>query len=185
MSTAPARPLLHAYSGEDPYELIESKWGKIERWRAVAQETGELSALIELNKQIRNDSASIAARLDAREAELNARADAISARELQHAVSVTNFVDFVGKASVLFDKLQRLRADQAEEPLSLPPGHEEPKSEKPEPVLELEGGAIAGTSPGEPSEPEPKEDQSEFPDPELPHPPEVEQPIAAGLDKDK
>ena len=119
MTVATARPLLHAYSGEGPYELIESKWGKIERWRAVAQETGELSALVQLNKQIRNDSAAIAARLDAREAELNARADAISTRELQHAVSVTNFVDFVGKASVLFDKLQNLRADQAEEPLSL------------------------------------------------------------------
>ena len=177
MTVATARPLLHAYSGEGPYELIESKWGKIERWRAVAQETGELSALVQLNKQIRNNSAAIAARLDAREAELNARADAISTRELQHAVSVTNFVDFVGKASVLFDKLQNLRADQAEEPLSLPPGQ---KSEEPEAQEDAE---VSGTSPGEPSEPEPKEDQSEFPDPELPHPPEVEQPIAVGLDE--
>jgi hypothetical protein len=96
MTTAPARPLLHGYSGEDPWALVDSAYGKIERWRAQALETGELSALTALTEQVRNDAAGIAARQDAREAELNARADAISARELQHAVSVTNFVDFVG-----------------------------------------------------------------------------------------
>jgi hypothetical protein len=95
--------------GADPYEIIDTRKGKMERWRAIAQETGELSALVELNKQIRSDSAGIAARLDAREAELNARADAISSRELQHAVKVTQFVDFVGKASVLSDRLQAPR----------------------------------------------------------------------------
>jgi hypothetical protein len=178
MTTAPARPLVHAYDGADPYEIIDTRKGKMERWRAIAQETGELSALVELNKQIRSDSAGIAARLDAREAELNARADAISSRELQHAVKVTQFVDFVGKASVLSDRLHKLRADQAEEPLSLPPGH---KSELPDPPL-AQGD---GTSPGEPSEPETKEDQTEFPDPDLPHPPEVQQQIAVGLDKEK
>ena len=109
MTTAPARPLVHAYDGADPYEIIDTRKGKMERWRAIAQETGELSALVELNKQIRSNSAGIAARLDAREAELNARADAISSRELQHAVKVTQFVDFVGKASVLSDRLHKLR----------------------------------------------------------------------------
>ena len=106
MTTAPARPLLHAYEGENPYELIPSPWGEMERWRADALATGELSALTALTEQVRNDAAGIHARLDARERELQARSDAISARELQHAVSVTNFVDFVGKASVLFDRLR-------------------------------------------------------------------------------
>ena len=57
--------------------------------------------------------------------------------------------------------------------------------------------SVSGTSPGEPSEARAKKtersgeflkltapismDQTEFPDPELPHPPEVQQPIAAGL----
>ena len=131
---------------------------------------------------------------DSREAELNARDDAISARERLHAVNVTKFVDFVGKASVLFDRLHKLRADQAEEALAAPPGH---KSEEPDPMLQLEDFEVSGTSPGEPSEPEPKEVQEfeddphgEFlklkapismdqSDPELPHPP-----VAAGLDKE-
>ena len=125
--------------------------------------------------------------------------DSIAARERIHAVNVTKFVDFVGKASVLFDRLDKLRADQAEEPLAAPPGTE---NKEPEPALSLEDAEVSGTSPGEPSEaPEKKDldphgeflklkapismDQAEFPDPELPHPPEVQQPIAAGLDHDQ
>ena len=199
MTVAPTRPLMHAYSGDDPMEIVDYHGRKLERWRALAEETGRLSALVELSKQVRNDSVAITARHDAREAELNAREDSIAERERVHAVHVTQFVDFVGKASVLFDKLHKLRADQAEEPLAAPPGTE---NKEPEPPLALEDAEVSGTSPGEPSEPEPKEDQdphgeflklkapvsmdqAEFPGPELPHPPEVEQPIAAGIDKDK
>ena len=111
---------------------------------------------------------------------------------------MTRFVDFVGKASVLFDRLHKLRADQAEEPLATPPGAE---NKEPEPALELEDSEVSGRAPGDPSEDPTKEDQdrpgeflklkapvsmdqAEFPVPELPHPPEVQQPIAAGLDKE-
>jgi hypothetical protein len=187
MTVAPQHPPVHAYEGEDPYEIIDSKWGRVERWRALANATGELSALTALTEKVRNDAAGIAARQDAREAELNSRADALSARELRHAVNVTQFVDFVGKASVLFDRLHKMRADAQEEPLGTPPGDPSNPSKEPEPGLELEGDNIAGTSPGEPSEdpddPATAEDQTEFPSGELPHPP-VSQPIAVGLDED-
>ena len=173
----------------------------MERWRALAEETGRLSALVELSKQVRNNSAAIVDRQNARDAELNARQDSIAERERIHAVHVTQFVDFVGKASVLFDRLHKLRADQTEEPLATPPGTE---NKEPEPALSLEDAEISGTSPGEPSEPQPKEDQefegdprgeflrlkypvtsdqTEFPDPELPHPPEVQPPVVAGLER--
>lgn len=208
MSTAPERPLMRPYSGADPYEMIDTRMGKMERWRAVAQETGELSALVELNKQIRSNSVGIAARLDARERDLNARADAINARELQHAVKVTQFVDFVGKAATLFDRLQKARADQAEEPLAAPPGADPSDQNKPpEPVLELEDDAIAGTSPDLAVPPEEQErhfaeglrlrtpithDQDEppaagveFPTDPLPHPAAQQQPISAGLDAEE
>jgi hypothetical protein len=198
MTVASARPLMHAYSGDDPMEIIDYHGRKLERWRALAEETGRLSALVELSKQVRNDSATIVARHDAREAALNSREDSIAERERIHAVHVTQFVDFVGKASVLFDRLHKLRADQQEEPLSLPPGH---KTEEPDPPLAQEDTEVSGTSPGEPTETDPKEDQdprggflklthpismdqAEFPDPELPHPPVVNQPIAAGLDRE-
>ena len=149
-------------------------------------------------------SASIVARHDAREAELNARADAIADRERAHAVSVTNFVDFVGKASVLFDRLHKLKADAEAEPeeLPLPPGTQIDPSQEPEPPLELEGDAAlpgepSARDPGDPNVPgdyprlnrpiardqdEPPAGGVEFPDPELPHPPVEPQPIAVGLD---
>ena len=98
--------------------------------------------------------------------------------------------DFVGKASVLFDRLHKLRADQAEEPLATPPGTETNK--EPEPPLALEDAEVSGTSPevGDPYGEFPRltkriaTDQPEFPDPELSHPPEVQEPVAAGLDKE-
>ena len=142
MTVAPARPLLHAYSGEDPMEIIDYHGRKLERWRALAEETGRLSALVELSKQVRNDSAAIVDRQNARDAELNSRQDFIAARERVHAVNVTRFVDFVGKASVLFDRLHKLRADQAEEPLATPPGTE---NKDPEPALALEDAEVSGT----------------------------------------
>jgi hypothetical protein len=120
MTVAPPRPLLHAYSGEHPMEIVDYHGRKLERWRALAEETGRLSALVELSKQVRNDSVAIVARQDAREASLISREDALAERERMHAVNVTNFVDFVGKASVLFDRLHRMRADQQEEPLASP-----------------------------------------------------------------
>jgi hypothetical protein len=97
MTVAPQYPPVHSYDGEDPFELVDSQWGRIERWRAVSQATGELSGLTELCAQVRADSASIVARQDAREEQLNSREAALNARERQHAVHVTQFVDFVGK----------------------------------------------------------------------------------------
>ena len=184
MVVAPQHPPVHSYGdSENPFDIVETPWGSIERWRATALETGSLGAMTALSKQVRNDLASIAARLDAREAELNARADAISARELQHAVNVTQFVDFVGKASVLFDKLQKARADQMEEPIALPPGGDPSDPNKlPEPSLSLEGDSIPGKAPGDPSEVDSDGDRLRLKHPvsadqsELPHPPVTEQP---------
>ena len=63
MSTAPERPLLHAYLGEgDPMEIVDSPFGRMEREKAKAMATGEFSALVELNKKNPNDSAAITAR---------------------------------------------------------------------------------------------------------------------------
>jgi hypothetical protein len=74
MVTAPQRPLVHPYLGDgDPMEIVDSPFGRMEREKAKAMATGEFSGLVELSKQIRNDAATITAKHDAREAELNAR----------------------------------------------------------------------------------------------------------------
>jgi hypothetical protein len=127
-------------------ELVDSPYGKIERWRANALSTGEVSALTALSKQVRNDSASIVAPQDARERALDEREANIAERERAHAVNVNQFVDFVGKASVLFDRLQKARADQQEEPLAASPGAPSDPSKEPEPSLELEDDTHIPTS---------------------------------------
>jgi hypothetical protein len=183
MTQAPQHPPVHGYEGKDPYEIIDSKWGKMERWRAISQATGELSALTVLTEKVRNDAADIAVRQDAREAHLNSREDALSAREMQIGVMAAQIADMAGRMSVEWDKLQKAKADAAEEPLPAPPGDPSERSKDPDPSLELEGDNIPGTE--DPDDPPAKEDQPEFPDPELPKPPVVQQPIAAGLDHDQ
>ena len=197
MTTAPKYPLQHAHMGdENPFDIVDSAWGSIERWRAQALETGSLGALTALSKKVRNDSAGIAARHDAREDALNSRQDALDQRERNLGVLAAQVTDFVGKASVLFDRIQRLKADAEEEPLPLPPGL---TSELPDPALN-EPATNADTAEGDPPDLDERgeflrlshpvtRDQAEpaggkeFPDPELPHPPIVQSPIAAGLDE--
>lgn len=184
-----------AHSDEDPFQLIDSAWGTIERWRANALETGSLGALTALSKKVRNNSVGVIARHDAREAALSARADALDQRERNLEVMAAQVADFVGKASVLFDRLHKIRDDAvaaAEGPLPSPPGTEEPKSAEPEPPLELEDAHIAPAVGKDPhdlrgeflrlSHPVTR-DEEEFPDPQLPRPPDQPQPISPGLDE--
>jgi hypothetical protein len=188
MTVAPSHPPVHSYDGEDPYEIIDSKWGKMERWRAISQATGELSALTVLTEKVRNDAADIAVRQDARERALNSREDSISARELKVAIDAAMVSELMGRVGKAIDWIEKQKADAEEPPLPTPPGSDavsasgDPSdpSKEPEPSLELEGDNIPGTE--DPDDPSAKEDQPEFPDPELPHPPVVQQPIAAGLD---
>jgi hypothetical protein len=126
MTTASSRPLVHYYDpGKDPMEMVETASGRMERWRADALLVGETSALADISKQIRDDAIARMDAIEAREAQLNARDDAISAREKAHAVNVTNFTDFVGRAATLLDRLaqtkSRADAEAQAEPLATPP----------------------------------------------------------------
>jgi hypothetical protein len=203
MTTAPSHPHVHFYDpGKDPMEMVETKSGKMERWRADALLIGETSALLAMNDQVRNDTITAIANITAREADLNARDDAISARERAHAVSVARFTDFVARTARMLDKLEKLRADAIagkDEPLAHPPGDapgDDPtnRSKFPEPSLELEddapahhpGGELHAIAAKDPEQQDlPAEDEAEFPDPELPRPPMTHpQPIAAELDNE-
>jgi hypothetical protein len=195
MTTAPKYPLEHAHLGdENPFDIVPTRWGSIERWRATALETGQLGAMTVLNKQIRDDAITRLDAIEAREAQLNARDDAISARERAHAVDVTNFTDFVGRAATLLDRVQKMRADaeaQAE-PLAQPPGSPVPGSD--DTPAHTPSGELHAIAPKDPEQGHPAaaadhipaggalhlktpipipsaKDEAEFPDPELPHPP--------------
>jgi hypothetical protein len=188
MTTAPQHPPVHGYSGEDPYELIPSPYGVMERWRAAAMSTGEVSGLSALSDWVKNDTVAKLDGIEERERAVSAREDAISARERVHAVNVANFVDFVGKASALFDRLDKLHADQereAEDPLTLPPGAPSEVSKEPELAPEDDTHIPGGELHDIPAKALETSDQTEFPDPELPRPPVQQQPISAGLDAEE
>ena len=143
MTTAPARPLMHAYLGDgDPMEIIDSPFGRMEREKAKAMATGEFSGLVELSKKIRNDAATISAHLDARQHELDARADALSARELQLAVRAAQVSELAGQVGKAIDRFEHMRADaERDKELASPPGADQipgEQSKEPEQSLELE-----------------------------------------------
>jgi hypothetical protein len=159
MTTAPSRPLVHYYDpGKDPMEIVDTASGRMERWRADALLVGETSGLTELSKQVRAEAVETINDIEAREQALTAREDAIVERERAHAVSVARFTNFVGKAALLFDRLEKAKADAIagkDEPLATPPGPDY-QSKLPEPSLEVEGDAIPGT----PLSSTPPEDQN-------------------------
>jgi hypothetical protein len=211
MTTASSRPLVHYYDpGKDPMEMVETASGRMERWRADALLVGETSALADISKQIRDDAIARMDAIEAREAQLNARDDAISAREKAHAVNVTNFTDFVGRAATLLDRLaqtkSRADAEAQAEPLATPPCSPGPGDD-----THIPSGELHDISPKDPEQqalatadelpaggelhlntpipiPAATEsahtDQAEFPDPELPKPPVTAQPISPGLDEE-
>jgi hypothetical protein len=165
----------------DPWEELDTPWGRMPAWKAATYATGSAEAAIHAYQQVRNDSATITKRHDARERSLQARADALTARELKLRVDAAVVSELMGRVGKAIDWIERQkkRADVAEEPIPLPPGH---KSEAPEPSLGQDTGELPGQEPGEDTAPAPASDETEFPDPTLPHPPVVQQPIAAGLD---
>ena len=122
-------------------ELVDTPSGRMERWRADALLVGETSGLTALSKQVQTDAVAVIDDIEAREEALSAREQACDERERAHAVSVAQFVDFVGKASVLFDRIQKARADQMEEPIAAPPNE---ISQEPQPSLALEADTVPG-----------------------------------------
>jgi hypothetical protein len=122
MTTAPQHPPVHSYGdAADPFEIIDSRWGRIERWRALAMSTGEVGSLQRAIDVIRNDAAEVAA-----------RADEVEARKglVQHLCD--QIAEMQERINALADALEaRHRADEEreereaafeEEPLAEPPG---------------------------------------------------------------
>jgi hypothetical protein len=183
----------------DIYEMVNSPWGVIPAWKASTLATGTMGCLDAYMQEfqaqfnaLRTDAVS-ASSLDEREANLVARETAL-------AINVAQFMDFVCKASVLFDRLEH-RADRArfdEEPLTSPPGDpsldqsdlpEPVQSDLPEPVLEVPTTGDSEDLSGEflhLTAPLSVDDETEFalPEDKLPVPP-VAQPIACEFDTEE
>jgi hypothetical protein len=147
----------------DPWEEIETPWGKLPAWKASTLATGTMGAMDTYMRHVRADAADATSRiadaqartdaLDEREAELNRREGELTAKLALFNDAVTRFADMVER------EVQR-KADA--EPLPLPP------TEEPEEPEELP----ADPPRGDEGDLEPLQAKGEEPYPLLPDPPE-------------
>jgi len=202
----PRLPSLEHIMNGSPYELVDSPFAteKMEAWRAQSIATGAsgaLAAFHRLYEMVRNDAADAATRADeakAREALVSHLCDQVS--EMQERINR------------LADSLEeRQRSDEAaarhqrrldEEPITLPPDISEKQASTPasavgEDETHHPGGELHSVDPKE--EPSLGDNEGDlppellegvapapatYPDPELPKPPVVSQPIAVSLNSE-
>lgn len=150
----PRLPTLEEVMNGSPFDIVDSPWGHIERWRASTLATGTMGVLANVYDIVRSDAA-----------EATARADADKARE----ALIQDLCSRIDSYEHRFDALQkrlteaeaeRTRDDAARrkfdaEPINLPPGSNEPE---PTPLRRDRGAHIREDEPPEPlvsKEPEP------------------------------
>ena len=150
----------------DPFEVIDTPWGRMEAWRASTIATGTMGALAQVAAIVKNDAAA----LEEKTAALDAKKSAVLS-------TVNRLLKFMSRVDALTSRVEAMeekrRADEEqqrefeEEPLTLPPDIHEyqtrtppseigdethtpsgelhdlsPKDEElPEPPLETEGDA--------------------------------------------
>ena len=108
-------------NGNNPFELIDTPLGTMERWRAEAMLIGSTSGIQDVYRTIRDDASAAAARADEAQAQRTL---------IQHVLDqITEFERrFDAHVARLAEAEAKRRADEnaarefEEEPLSLPPG---------------------------------------------------------------
>ena len=188
-----------------PFDIVDSPWGHIERWRASTLATGTMGALSSVYDLVRADATAQAARADATEAR-NALIQHLCSKVDAAHTRLDNIV------AELAAEREARRADEArqakldEEEIEFPPDlgetppsrataddthqyqpggelHTLEPSEEPDPDLEVEDAADQGALPEELSKNVPPA-PSTYPNFELPKPPVVAQPVAISLNKE-
>jgi len=146
----------------DPFEVIDTPWGRMEAWRASTIATGTMGALAQVAAIVKNDAAA----LEEKTAALDAKKSAVLS-------TVNRLLRFMSRVDALTSRVEAMeekrKADEAaqrkfeEEPLTLPPDIHEYQTRTPPAEIGDEGHVPGGELHDLP----PKDE-------ELPEPPEVE-----------
>ena len=146
----------------DPFEVIDTPWGRMEAWRASTIATGTMGALAQVAAIVKNDAAA----LEEETAALDAKKSAVLS-------TVNRLLRFMSRVDALTSRVEAMeekrKADEAaqrkfeEEPLTLPPDIHEYQTRTPPAEIGDEGHVPGGELHDLP----PKDE-------ELPEPPEVE-----------
>ena len=105
----------------DPFELADSPWGHIERWRASTLATGTMGALAQVYEMVRNDAAEVEARaneMEARKGLVQHLCDMIAGMDAR----ITALADALEARHKADSEAEERKAAFEEEPLALPPG---------------------------------------------------------------
>ena len=162
---------LEQVMNHDPFEVIDTPWGKMEAWRASTIATGTMGALAQVYKMVRNDAA-----------ELEKKAAALDAKKSAVLSTVNRLLKFMSRVDALTSRVEALeakhKADEAtqrkldEEPIELPPDIAEYQTRTPPSEIGDEthqpGGELHSIA------------SKEEPSSELPEPPQPETTSDAG-----
>jgi hypothetical protein len=155
-------PTLEEVMNGNPFDIIDSPWGRIECWRASTLATGTMGALAQVYDIVRADADAAVARVEETEARKGL---------VQHLCDqIAGMQERINRLEDALETRHKADAERAardqqfeEEPLALPPG--DPPSElEPAIAADLNGGSH--TPSGELHDLPPK-DESELPEPPL------------------
>jgi hypothetical protein len=176
-------PTVEEVMNGSPFDIIDSPWGHIERWRASTLATGTMGALAQVAAIVRNDAA-----------ELEEQITKLDAGRHQVLRTVNKLINFMSRVDALTSRVEALeaqrKADEAtqrkldEEQIELPPDFDRPQDPPPKEIGDdapAPGGELHTVAAKEEPSSEDSDNVGDLP-PELAEPPpQVPEPSGAVL----
>jgi len=156
-------PTLEEVMNGSPFDIVDSPWGHIERWRASTLATGTMGALAQVAAIVRNDAA-----------ELEKKTAALDAKKSAVLSTVNRLLRFMSRVDALTSRVEALeakhKADEAEqrefvEEPELPPDFDRPQDLPAAKIGDNETHQPGGELHSVAAKTEEEEEPSELPEP--------------------